>query len=221
MTHTANGPTGSLKGAPRWVASQQLSRAFTLTLSSHAHQGRKVGNTPYIGHLMGVAALVIDHGGTEEQACAALLHDTLEDTDLTYEEVLAECGSVIANMVRDCSDTEENMPREEKIRTFVARKTAYLKHLRSMNGNPAVLVALADKANNAENTLRDVRSFRDTGNAEGEQRFWATFNSASVDQQQWWYTGLADAFESLDLDEEAQLLVRRFRDTVNKIFADI
>lgn len=208
-----------MKGAPRWVASQQLSRAFALAQSRHAHQGRKVGNAPYIGHLMGVAALVIDHGGSEEQACAALLHDALEDTDLTYEEVLKECGPVVANMVRDCSDTKENMTREEKIRTFVARKSAYLEHLRLMNGNPAVLVALADKTNNAENTLRDVRTFRAAGNTDAEQQFWATFNSASVDQQHWWYTNLADAFESLELGKGAQPLVRRFRDTVNEIFA--
>lgn len=219
MTHIADSPNGPIKGAPRWVSSAQLSRAFSLAQVSHAHQGRKVGNTPYIGHLMGVAALVIDHGGTEEQACAALLHDALEDTDLTYDEVLKECGPVIANMVRDCSDTEENMPREEKIRTFVARKTTYLDHLRSMSGNPAALVALADKTNNAENTLRDVRAFRAVHDVEAEQKFWATFNSASVDQQKWWYTSLADVFESLELLEESQPLVHRFRETVSEIFS--
>jgi len=183
----------------------------------HASQSRKIGDDPYIGHLMGVAALVIEHGGTETQVCGALLHDTLEDTKVTYPRLKAAMGRRVASIVRECSDTEENMTREEKIRTFRERKTKYLEALKTKQGKPSVLVALADKVHNAENTLRDVRRIRATDPA-AESAFWASFNSKDVSDQKWWYEGLVAAFDGIVTDERERELVARFRATVHAIF---
>lgn len=195
-----------------------LARAFTVASENHARQGRKVGNDPYIGHLMAVAALIIEHGGSEAQTCAGLLHDTLEDTDLDHQFLLGEFGPEIADIVRDCSDTETNMTREEKVASFRQRKQGYLDALSAKTGRPSVLVALADKVHNAENTLRDVRRMRASDPA-AERAFWATFNSKDIDDQRWWYEGLVGTFERLDAGPAAGPLVERMRAAVTGIFA--
>ena len=171
-----------------------------------------------MGHLLAVTALVIEHGGTEDQACAALLHDSLEDTNLTHWQLKLRLRTSVADMVRECSDTEDEAPREVKRQTFVKRKSEYLKTLRTKHGRPAVLVALADKVNNAENTVRDLRNLRAGDDFTAEASFWANFNSESVEQQRWWYESLAATFEELDLDERAQPLVRRLRMAVAEMF---
>ena len=63
----------------------KLSEAFSLAHEFHAIQLRKSTNIPYISHLMSVSALVLEHGGDEEQAIAALLHDAIEDADTNDE----------------------------------------------------------------------------------------------------------------------------------------
>ena len=72
------------------------------------HRGdvRKRTDIPYISHLLGVTALVIEHGGDEDQAIAALLHDAIEDTDATYEQIEERFGIRVARIVRECSDAE-------------------------------------------------------------------------------------------------------------------
>lgn len=177
-----------------------------------------MGDDPYIGHLMAVAALIIEHGGTEAQTCAGLLHDSLEDTNIDFAMLEREFGADIADMVRDCSDTEENMSREEKIDSFESRKENYLAAMKEKAGKPSVLVALADKVHNAENTLRDVRRIRATDPA-AEAAFWATFNSKDVGDQKWWYESLVTTFDGLPLDERGRALLERFRQTVEEIFA--
>ena len=73
-----------MERTPRWLASNDLDAAFALARACHADKKRKTDDTPYIAHLMGVSALVTEHGGSEAQAAAALLHDTIEDTLMTY-----------------------------------------------------------------------------------------------------------------------------------------
>jgi HD domain len=167
---------------------------------------------------LAVASLVIEHGGTEDQACTAILHDSLEDTSLTYWELRLRMGKAVADMVRECSDTEEEAPREVKKQTFVRRKSDYLATLAKKADHPAVLVALADKVNNAENSVRDLRVMRSGTDPAAESRFWATFNSESVDQQRWWYESLASTFEELPLDDRALPLAARLRAAVDEMF---
>lgn len=167
---------------------------------------------------MAVAALIIEHGGTEAQTCAGLLHDSLEDTNINFEILDREFGAEIADMVRDCSDTEENTPREKKIETFQPRKKKYLDAMKEKAGKPSVLVALADKVHNAENTLRDVRRIRANDPA-AETAFWATFNSKDVSDQKWWYESLVATFDGLPLDERGRALLERLRAAVAEIFA--
>ena len=103
--------------------------AFQYAHELHASDTRKGTNAPYIGHLMGVASIVLDDGGTEDEAIAALLHDAAEDHGgrPRVDEIRARFGSAVARIVEDCTDSWETPKRP-----WIERKTAYVDHARRL-----------------------------------------------------------------------------------------
>src|SRR6476660_6866892 len=87
----------------------QFAKAMVYAERKHHSQVRKGGDIPYVGHLLSVASLVINDGGSEDQAIAALLHDAVEDQGgpSTLEEIRANFGEDVARIVEQCSDTDE------------------------------------------------------------------------------------------------------------------
>lgn len=150
----------------------------------HAGQVRKGSGVPYVAHLLAVSAIAIENGADEEVAIAALLHDTLEDTPATYEDLLDRFGQRVADIVRACSDTEV-VPKPP----WRERKEAYLAHLRSLDpvaDADILVVSLADKLHNARALLSDHHSIGD--------ELWARFRTGSAADQIWVYRELADIF---------------------------
>ncbi len=150
--------------------------AFTYASTLHAEQQRKGKDVPYISHLMGVAAIVLEQGGTEDQAIGALLHDAVEDQDVTVEEIQKQFGDEVAQIVEGCTDAETN-PKPE----WRERKEKYIAHL-SGAGPSVWLVAAADKLYNARNVLEDYRIV-------GES-LWDRFKGGK-DGTLWYYRTLA------------------------------
>ena len=133
--------------------SDRFAEAFAYAFALHGAQVRKSTGTPYIAHLMSVAALVLEDGGSEDEAIAGLLHDAAEDQggDATLTEIRRRFGDRVAEIVLGCSDTlvTPKPPWRE-------RKERYLAHLRS--ASPAVQrVSLADKVHNARDLLACYR----------------------------------------------------------------
>ena len=87
--------------------SSRFDEAFRYAHEVHGSQTRKGTSTPYIGHLMGVASIVLDDGGTEDEAIAALLHDAPEDQGgrARLEEIRSRFGEPVARIVEDCTDS--------------------------------------------------------------------------------------------------------------------
>src|SRR5450759_5519982 len=135
------------------VLTERFQRAFLHAANAHACQVRKGTKIPYVSHLMAVASLVLENGGTEDEAIAALLHDAVEDQGgaVRLELIRAEFGEVVAAIVAGCSDTDKDQkpPWEE-------RKMAYLSHLPTQPAS-VLLVSVADKLHNARCTLADYR----------------------------------------------------------------
>lgn len=130
----------------------------------HRHQVRKHTHTPYIGHPLVVTALVLEDGGTEDEACAGVLHDALEDTPATLDDLRQLFGDEVARIVVACTDTAADGAggRQEKL-PWKPRKDAHLEQLRSGGPDAAVArVAAADKLANARSMLDD---FSDAGPA--------------------------------------------------------
>ena len=88
---------------PNWQPTGLIQSAFKLAAKKHATQPNKGSGIPYLTHLLAVSSLVIEHGGTEEQAAAALLHDVLEDTKTRYKKVKKATNKEVADMVKACT----------------------------------------------------------------------------------------------------------------------
>jgi (p)ppGpp synthase/HD superfamily hydrolase len=189
-----------------------MERAFALAfaLANHWHTGhmRKGTEIPYISHLMAVSALVLEYGGTLEQASAALLHDVIEDTNCTIEEIIKLVSNDVAQIVLECTHVEFAEITDKEAKT-VAKKTFYLERLLSPDRLAAAnLVALCDKTHNIECTVRDWQT------SDNNKSMFDKFNGGYEIQKNW-YTSLANAFDTLDVPAD---LRTRFRTAVTTVF---
>ena len=117
----------------------------------HRDQRRKGKAIPYISHLISVSALVWEDGGTEDQAIAALLHDAIEDAGQSHTSIAERFGSAVADIVRDCTDTNGTPGGGEK-EPWLLRKTRYIASLEH-KPEASLLVTAADKAHNARDLV--------------------------------------------------------------------
>jgi ADP-ribosylglycohydrolase len=159
---------------------ERLSRAVAYACERHGLQVRKGTSVPYVAHLMGVCALVLEDGGDADEAVAALLHDVVEDTDATVEEVAREFGPVVAEIVAGCSDTDA-FPKPP----WRPRKEAYIAALADHSASVR-RVSLADKLHNARAILLDYRELGDD--------LWRRFHPEA--DQLWYYRSLVEAFRA-------------------------
>ena len=139
---------------------KRFARALSLAVEWHGAQTRKGVDIPYMSHLMTVSSLVMEHGGNEDEAIAALFHDALEDApdaaEAANREALMreEFGDTVAEIVLGCTDGK---PNDGGVKApWKVRKTAYLD---AMSSKPAstLLVAGSDKLHNLTCTVRDLR----------------------------------------------------------------
>jgi (p)ppGpp synthase/HD superfamily hydrolase len=162
--------------------SDRFDEALVFASRLHAGQERKGTDTPYVSHLLAVCALVLEHGGGETEAIAALLHDGPEDRGghSTLEAIRARFGDEVAAIVEACSDTFAT-PKPP----WRKRKEAYVAAIPAKSAS-ARLVSGADKLHNARAILADLRLHGDA--------LWDRFN-APRDDILWYYHALCDAFE--------------------------
>jgi (p)ppGpp synthase/HD superfamily hydrolase len=159
----------------------RFDEAFVYAHAAHRAQLRKGTTAPYIGHLMGVASIVLDAGGSEDEAIAALLHDAAEDAGGRERaaDIRARFGDTVASIVEDCTDSWTT-PKP----AWLERKKQYIEHARALP--PASLrVSAADKVHNTYAILRDLRN---TG-----ERVWERFQ-AKPDDVLWYYQSLVRAY---------------------------
>ncbi|MDZ7630260.1 MAG: HD domain-containing protein [Gemmatimonadaceae bacterium] len=159
----------------------RFTEALVLASEAHATQRRKGTDIPYIGHLLAVAALVIEAGGDEDAAIAALLHDAVEDQGGApmLQQIRERFGPDVADIVDACTDTDVQ-PKPE----WRARKEAYIAAIAHKSAQ-ALLVSLADKVHNAAAILLDHQQIGDA--------VWTRFNGGRAGTL-WYYRALADAF---------------------------
>ena len=158
-------------------------RAFNFAAEKHAGQTRKASTIPYLAHLMGVASLVLEFGGDEDMAIAALLHDVVEDCGgaAVLKEVQRKFGSRVAKIVDGCTDSDvEPKP------PWRGRKEAYIRRLKSADAETR-LVSAADKLNNVRSILSD---HRDVG-----ESVWGRFHGGR-EGTLWYYRALLEEFLS-------------------------
>jgi (p)ppGpp synthase/HD superfamily hydrolase len=194
----------------------QLTTRFTaaadLARNLHAADVRKDTMVPYLSHLLAVAAIVLEHGGSEDQAIAGLLHDAAEDHggQKRIDSIRAQFGDAVADIVTACSDSlvEEGTAKAP----WWDRKVAYLDQL-TVEPVEAALVSAADKLHNSRAILAD---YRRSGDA-----LWGKFNAdAGRTGSLWYYTRLVEILgERLAGSTNGLVLAAELRRTVGEIRA--
>jgi (p)ppGpp synthase/HD superfamily hydrolase len=161
-----------------------LARASEFALACHGDQRRKGSGIPYASHLLQVAGLVLEHGGTAAQAAAGFLHDTVEDCEgVTLEGLRAEFGEEIARIVDVCTDTGK-LDRPGARGPWRERKQRYLAKIAAADPG-AALVAACDKRHNLGTIVGDV--------AVHGPGYLDRFNAGPADQL-WYYEAIARVF---------------------------
>lgn len=164
----------------------RFASALRLVDEVHGEQRRKGTEVPYVAHLLVVTGLVLEDGGDEDEALAALLHDAVEDGggEPMLERIRSKYGERVARIVADCSDTMSPGEKEP----WRERKVRYLTHLRGVTDDGSLRVSLADKVHNCRSLVRDHRT-------EGP-RLWQRFKTRSAADQLWYYESLLSFFAS-------------------------
>jgi (p)ppGpp synthase/HD superfamily hydrolase len=159
----------------------RFERGLVFATRKHAGQGRKGTHVPYISHLLGVAGLVLEAGGDEDLAIAALLHDVVEDCGGApmLKEVRRRFGKRVAHVVEGCTDTDVT-PKPP----WRKRKGDYLEHLRAADADVR-LVSVADKLHNVRTI---VAAYREIGEA-----VWKRFQGKRKGTL-WYYRALLNEF---------------------------
>jgi len=174
--------TVQIKTNPRLT--ERFNDALVFAAALHSRQTRKgPEEIPYISHLLGVASLVIEAGGDEDMAIAALLHDAVEDQGgyETLDKIREKFGERVAHIVEGCTDDFTGHNRTP----WCERKTRYIKHLREDADEETRIVSLADKVHNARTILLDFIEHGDSV----FHRF-----RGHKDGSMWYYRSLVDAF---------------------------
>jgi (p)ppGpp synthase/HD superfamily hydrolase len=163
----------------------KFEEALLLAVRAHGDQLRKGSDIPYVSHLLSVCALVLEDGGDEDEAIAALLHDTLEDCpeEVTASDLARRFGPRVANLVVQCTDTPPDYQGGPKA-PWQWRKDAYVEQIRAER-YPLCRVALADKLHNTRAIVLDHRRFGD--------EVWDRFNATKEDELSY-HRALVEAF---------------------------
>lgn len=170
------------------VLTDRFDRALLYAAHVHGGQTRKGTSIPYVAHLLAVAATVLEYGGDEDLAIAALLHDSAEDQGgrARLEDVRNRFGERVAKIVAGCSDSFADTGKGEIKTNYKERKEKYLVHLQDADED-VLRVSLADKVHNARAILRDLRK------PEIGEEIWTRFTRPKEDTL-WYYRSLANVF---------------------------
>jgi (p)ppGpp synthase/HD superfamily hydrolase len=183
------------------LLTSRFEKALVYATRLHARQLRKGTQIPYISHLLSVAALVLENGGDENQAIAALLHDAIEDQggERTRQEIRHQFGSEVSEIVEGCTDADiiPKPPWRERKQQYIAKFRHATPEVRR--------VSLADKLHNARSIEADYRKIGET--------IWERFQGGR-EGTLWFYRAIIEAAQeagdSSFLLSELELIVRNW-----------
>lgn len=182
-----------------------LDKAIVFAVKAHAGTERRGKGFPYIVHPLEAVEIVATMTTDQELLAAAALHDTVEDTSVTLDDIRREFGERVAKLVEEESDVF--MEGVSEADSWHERKQAAIDRL-SRASRDAKIVALGDKLSNARIIYRDF--------VQKGEKLWSIFHVTDVKEHEWHYRGLASSLKEL----EGTFAYSEFTDLVEKIFGD-
>ena len=183
---------------------QLLDRAIVFAVKAHAGTERRGKGFPYIVHPMEAMEIVATMTPDQELLAAAALHDTVEDTAVTIDQIRAEFGDRVASLVEAESDVMVEGVSEEA--SWHARKQAAMDRL-ARAPHDAKMVALGDKLSNMRAIARDYAMQGD--------KLWALFHASDPKDHEWHYRGLADSLRELS----GTFAFQEFESLIDQVFS--
>lgn len=180
-----------------------LDHAIVFAVRAHAGTERRGKGFPYIVHPMEAVEIVATMTRDQELLAAAVLHDTVEDTDTTIEQIQAEFGDRVASFV--AVESDEPHQRPDSVDNWHARKQAAIDRL-ARASHDAKMVALGDKLSNMRAIARDYAQQGDT--------LWNLFHAKDPKEHEWHYRGLADSLREL----QETFAYQEFEQLINQVF---
>ena len=188
----------------KYLETSVLDKAIVFAVKAHANTERRGKGFPYIVHPMEAVEIVATMTKDQELLAAAVLHDTVEDTGVTLDDIRREFGDRVAKLVEEESDVFMEGVSESD--SWHARKQAAIERLEKASRD-AKMVAMGDKLSNARAIYRDFVQKGD--------ELWSIFHVSDVKEHEWHYRGLASALKEL----EGTFAYAEFSELVEKIFA--
>ncbi len=190
------------------MLSHRFDEALSYAARLHRGQLRKGTTIAYVAHLLSASSIALEHGATEDEAIAALLHDALEDQNrsgATELEIRHQFGDRVLAIVKGCTDAEGEA--NEKRPEWRPRKETYVDHIAKADASIR-LVSASDKLHNARAILADLR-------AHGED-LWPRFTGGK-EGSLWYYRALVTAFRTAGGSDAMMHLVAELDRTVSEI----
>ena len=181
-----------------------LDRALVFAVRAHAGTERRGKGFPYIVHPLEAVEIVATRTSDQELLAAAALHDTVEDTDVTIEQIRTEFGERVASFV--AAESDEPHQRRDSVENWRARKQAAIDRI-ACASRDAKMVALGDKLSNMRAIARDYAIQGDS--------LWNLFHEKRRSEHAWHYRGLADALREL----QDTFAFQEFEQLINQVFA--
>lgn len=162
----------------------KFAKAYSFAAKAHQRQRRKGTKIPYFTHILTAMNYAMELTSDQDILTAVILHDTVEDTEVTLEDILTEFGQTVADYI--AAESEDKRPDIPARDTWEIRKQETIQHLQTAS-HPVKIIVLADKAANAESLLREWRQKGDS--------IWEKFNQSDKKKQAWYYYSCADALK--------------------------
>jgi GTP pyrophosphokinase len=181
---------------------RRFAEGLAMAIEAHAQQFRKGTTIPYVSHPMAVASIALEYGADEDQAIAALLHDTVEDGGTIYiDRIQSSFGDRVLQIVMGCTDGVPDASGQKG--DWKQRKVAYINHLAEASDD-VLLVSGSDKLHNARAIVSDMERIGD----QVFERF-----TASKEQTIWYYQSLSDTFQQrkAPMEQHLRLAVDRMQ----------
>ncbi|MBP5466637.1 MAG: bifunctional (p)ppGpp synthetase/guanosine-3',5'-bis(diphosphate) 3'-pyrophosphohydrolase [Clostridia bacterium] len=186
---------------------EKLDKALKFAIDAHKGQVRKLSRAPYILHPMEVGVIVGSLTDDEDTIAAAVLHDVVEDTDRTIDEIREKFGDRVSELVM--YETENKYGHIAPDLTWKRRKEDTLLHLNETDDVCVKIMWLGDKLSNMRSLLRDYMKDGDN--------IWQFFNQKDKREQKWYYSAVADALRDSLGDTSA---FKEYEEIIRKIFGD-
>ena len=182
-----------------------INKAILFATEAHKGTVRKGSKLPYILHPLEAGVIVSSMTNDENVIAAAILHDVLEDTDVTYEELKKEFGVVADYVSAESENKRKELPPEA---TWKIRKQETIEHLQRETRKEIKIIALADKLSNIRSMYQDYQEVGD--------KLWERFHEKRKEEQGGYYKSLVTAMQDMD----CYLAWQEYKVLVEKVFGE-